>query len=115
VRQALRRLLVKPYLNGKGELPAHILDGAIEQTVENAVQHGDQSSHLALAPQAIRDILRRISAKVGGAENPVAVIASSGSRYFLRQITEPTLGNLVFLSPNEIPTEVKVVSLGVIQ
>jgi flagellar biosynthesis protein FlhA len=115
VRQALRRLLVKPYLNAKGDLPAYILDGMIEQMVEGAVQHNEQGSHLNLAPQSIRDILGRISAAVGAAENPVAVIASSGSRYFLRQIVEPTLRNVAFLSPNELPIEVKVLSLGVIQ
>ena len=48
-------------------------------------------------------------------ETPVAVIASSGSRYFLRQIAEPSLRNVAFLSHNEIPMEVKVLSLGVIQ
>lgn len=113
-RQALRRLLVKPYLNAKGELPAHILDASLEQMIENAVQHGEQSSHLAMAPQAIRDVLQRLATKTGPADTPVVVIASSGARYFLRQICEPTLRNLVFLSHNEVPIEVKVISLGVI-
>jgi flagellar biosynthesis component FlhA len=42
------------------------------------------------------------------------VITGSGARHFLRQIVEPSLGNLFFLSHNEVPTGVKVLSLGVI-
>jgi flagellar biosynthesis protein FlhA len=115
VRQAIRRTVVKPYLNSSGDLPAYFLDPSIEQTVESAVQHGEQSSHLSLAPQAIRDILNRIQQKVGSPETPVASVTSSGARYFLRQIAEASLAGVVFLSHNEVPAEVKVVSQGIIQ
>jgi flagellar biosynthesis component FlhA len=63
----------------------------------------------------LRDLLQRITQKVGHPEAPTVAIASSASRYFLRQIAEPTLRNLVFVGSNEIPAEVKIVSLGVIQ
>ena len=53
-RQAIRRLLVKPYLNTAGELPAYFLDFAMEQAVEGAVEHGELASHLNLAPQRLR-------------------------------------------------------------
>jgi flagellar biosynthesis protein FlhA len=115
VRQAMRRLVVKPYLNNRGELPAYILDGALEQAIESGVEHGEQNSHLTLSPGAIRDLLDRITGKLGNPEAPVAVIASSNSRHFLRQIAEPSLRNVFFLSHNEIPVETKVQSLGVIQ
>ena len=52
---------------------------------------------------------------VGSPETPVVALASTGSRYFLRQIVEAAMGNLMFLSHNEIPPGLKVVSLGVIQ
>ncbi|HJT88766.1 MAG TPA: flagellar biosynthesis protein FlhA [Bryobacteraceae bacterium] len=115
VRQAMRRIVVKPFLNAGGELPVYLLDAPLEQTVEAAVEHGEQNSHLTLNPAALRDVLRRITQKVGTPETPVAVVASSGSRYFFRQIAEPTLRNVFFLSHNEIPAETKIVSLGVIQ
>jgi len=79
------------------------------------VQHGEQNSHLTLEPQAIRSILQRIGQKVGNPETPVAAVASSGSRYFLRQMVEPNVRNLFFIAHNEIPSEIKIVSLGVIQ
>ena len=115
VRQCLRRILAKPYLNAGGDLPAYMLDAALEQTVESAVEHGEQNSHLTLGPSAIRDVLRRINLKVGNPEIPAVVIASSGSRYFFRQMVESTMRNVFFLAHNEIPNEVKVLSLGVIQ
>ncbi len=115
VRQSIRRTIVRPYLNSSGELAAYFVDASIEQTVESAVQHGEQSSHLNLAPQVIRDILSRIEQKVGSPETPVVAVTSTGARYFLRQIVEASRANVVFLSHNEVPSEVKVISQGVIQ
>jgi flagellar biosynthesis protein FlhA len=115
VRQAIRRTIVRPYLNSAGELPAYFVDASIEQSVESGVQHGEQSSHLSLAPQVIRDILNRIEQKVGSPETPVVAVTSTAARYFLRQIVEASRANVVFLSHNEIPAEVKVVSQGFIQ
>jgi flagellar biosynthesis protein FlhA len=115
VRQAIRRAVVQPYLNRTGELPAWFLDPAIEQGIEAAVEHGEQTSHLALAPQAIRDILNRVNGRVASAETPVVALTSSGARYFLRQIVEPVLPNLFFIAHNEVPPGVRVQSLGNIQ
>ena len=115
VRQALRRTLVKPYLDNHGNLPAYLLDPAIEQMVEASVQHGEQNSHATLAPPAIRDLVQKVVQKVGNPETPAIAMASAGSRYFLRQMVEPSVRNLFFIAHNEVPTELKIVSLGVIQ
>jgi flagellar biosynthesis protein FlhA len=115
VRQALRRSLVKPYLGPGGELPAYLLDPVLEQMVESSVQHGEQNSHASLSPAAIRDLLQKIAQKAGNPETPVVAIVSSGARYFLRQMVEPSVRNLFFIAHNELPMEVKIVSLGVIQ
>ncbi|MGE5645478.1 MAG: flagellar biosynthesis protein FlhA [Acidobacteriota bacterium] len=114
VRQAIRRMVVKPYLNQAGELPAYFIDPSLEQVVERAVEHAEFTSHLNLSPQAIRDLLDRIAKTTGTPESPVVAVASSGARCFLRQLVEPSIPNLHFLSHNEIPAGVKVVSLGVI-
>jgi flagellar biosynthesis protein FlhA len=115
VRQALRRTLVKGYLKPNGELAAYVLDPEIEQTIETAVQHGEQNSHLTLAPTAIRNLLQRIGQRVGNPETPIPVLASSGARHFLRQMVEPTMRNVFFIAHNEVPMETRIVSLGVIQ
>ncbi|HWC98019.1 MAG TPA: flagellar biosynthesis protein FlhA [Candidatus Sulfopaludibacter sp.] len=115
VRQTIRRTVVKPYLNRSGELAAWFLDPAIEQSIEGASEHGEQNSHLTLAPQALREILNRISTRVVAPEAPVAVITSTGARYFLRQITESSMPNLFFVAHNEIPPGLRIQTLGNIQ
>ena len=112
VRQAIRRAVIRPYLNRAGELPAWFVDPALERTVEAAVEHGEQTRHLTLAPQALRDILNRVSSRIVSAETPVVAVTSAGARYFLRQIVETSLPNLFFVSHNELPPGVRVPSLG---
>ncbi len=114
-RQAVRRLLVKPYLNAAGELPAFFVDSQIEQSIEGAIQYNENSSHLNLPPQRLREILDRVARSVGVTDSPVAAVTSSSARYFLRQMVEGQLPGLSLLSHNEIPPGVRVVSLGLIQ
>jgi flagellar biosynthesis protein FlhA len=115
VRQAIRRLLVKPYVNANGELPAYLLDANLEQAIESSVEHGELASHLNLAPQRLRDIVDRITRAVGAVETPTAIMTSSAARFFLRQMIEGTLPNLAVLSHNEVPSGMRVVSIGLVQ
>ncbi|HET8547911.1 MAG TPA: flagellar biosynthesis protein FlhA [Bryobacteraceae bacterium] len=115
VRQGIRRLVVKPYLNPNSELSAWFLDPAIEQSIEGAVEHADAMSHLSLPPQRIREIVEHIQRSVGAPEMPVVTLTTSGARFFLRQITENAIPNLMVIAHSEIPAGVKVVSLGLIQ
>lgn len=115
VRQSIRRVVVRPYLNTNGELAAWFLDQPIERIVESGVEHGESNSSLALAPGALRDLLERLQRAVGTPESPVVVITASSCRYFLRQAVESSMPNLFFLGHSEIPAGVKVISLGIIQ
>ena len=115
VRQAIRRMVVKPYLNPTGDLAAWFLDAALERAVEAAVEHGEQSSHLGMAPQAMRDLLDRLARKLNGAGAAQVVVTSTGARYFLRQVAETALRNTIFLSHPEIPAGTRVVPLGTVQ
>ncbi len=114
-RQAIRRMLVKPYLNPAGELPAFFVDSQIEQTVERAIEYNEQSSHINLPPQKIREILDKVTRTAGSTDSPMAVVTSTSARFYLRQMIEAQLPNLSILSHNEIPSGVKVVSMGLIQ
>jgi len=113
-RQAIRRSIVKPYLNAAGELAAYFLESTAEQAIEKTTEHGEQASSFSLDPQVMRDLLQRLSQKLVQPETPVVVIASAGARYFLRQMVEASLPNLFVLSHNEVPPGVRVVSLGVL-
>jgi flagellar biosynthesis protein FlhA len=115
VRQTIRRMVVKPYLNAKGDLPAYFLDGNLERAIETAVEHSENMSHLNLSPQKIREILDLIQRTVGAPDTAIVALTSSGSRYFLRQMAENSIRNLFVLAHSEVPAGVKVISLGTIQ
>ncbi|MDX2151332.1 MAG: flagellar biosynthesis protein FlhA [Bryobacteraceae bacterium] len=115
VRQSVRRMIVKPYLNPSGDLPAWFLDAPLERDVEGGVEHTENVSHLALAPQRIREIVDKIAQAVGAGETTAVLLTSSGARYFLRQMVEPSLPGLVVLSHNEVPPGVKVLALGIVR
>jgi flagellar biosynthesis protein FlhA len=114
-RQAIRRMLVKPYLSPTGELPAFFVEGQIEQTIERAIEYNEQSSHINLPPQKIKEILDKVTKAVGAGDSPTVVVTSSAARFYLRQMIEGQIPNLSVLSHNEIPPGVKVVSMGLIQ
>ena len=114
VRQALGRSIVQPFLGPKGDLPAYFFDASVEQAVEAAIEHGEHSSQINLAPQKIREILDRVSKRIPGPESPVVAVVSTGARYFMRQILEPSFRNVFVLSHSEIPPGTKVSSLGLI-
>ena len=115
VRQSIRRVVVKPYLNANSDLSAWFLDQQIERFVESGVEHGESNSSLALSPNALRDLLDRFNRAMGPLESPTVAITSSSCRYFLRQAVESSIPHLFFLAHSEIPAGIRVISLGVIQ
>jgi flagellar biosynthesis protein FlhA len=114
VRQSIRRGIVKQLVNGTGELPAYLVDPSLERSIESSVEHGEMNSVLTMAPEGVRDVLNRMGRKIAKPESAI-VITSAGSRYFLRQIVESSMPNLTVLSHNELPSDVKVRSRGVIE
>ena len=113
VRQSIRRAITQPLVNAQGELPAFLLDAALDRAVESTVEHGEWNSVASVSPDTITDILTRMKRRVEKTET-AALVTSSGTRYFLRQLIEASLPNLAVLSHNEIPPEIKVRSRGVI-
>jgi flagellar biosynthesis protein FlhA len=112
VRQAIRRQVVKPYLNDTGDLAGYFADPALEREIESAVEHAETASHVNLHPNAVRSILDRLGKN--GTDASMVLLTSSASRFFLRQIAETSMPNVTVLSHAEIPPGVRVRSLGVL-
>jgi flagellar biosynthesis protein FlhA len=83
--------------------------------VESAVEHSELNSVAAVSPQVARDLVSKIQRCVERPEIPVCVVASAGSRFFIRQLIETVLPNAWILSHNEVPAGLRVQSLGVIR
>lgn len=115
VRQALRRALVKPHLNANGELPVFFLDPELERAVEQAVEHGESTSHLNLPPQKVGELLEAARSAVSAGQSGWALLASSGARSFVRQMLEANHPQITVLSHGEVPPGTRVVSLGVLK
>ena len=63
----------------------------------------------------IRDVIARFERTIPKPESAVVVLVSSTVRYFMRQMMESSIPNLVFLSHNEVPPEVRVINMGAVQ
>ncbi len=114
VRQGLRRTIAHSIANAQGEISAYLIEPSIERSVESAVEHGELNSSLGMPPETAREIVTRFTRKIDKAESAV-VVASAGSRHFIRQLLEAALPNTTVLSHNEIPSEVKLRSRGLIE
>ena len=115
-RQALGRSICKPYQNIEGELPVFTISPDIEKNISDGVVHAEQGAYLALEPRQVKDIINRFRQTLenaGIAGSPV-VLCSATVRMYVRQLLERFMPSAAILSHNEIPSNVKVLSLGMV-
>ena len=115
-RQALGRTICKSYQNAEGELPVFTVSPDIEKNIADGVVHAEQGAYLALEPRQVKDIITRFRQTLenaGIAGNPV-VLCSANVRMYVRQLLERFMPSAAILSHNEIPSNVRVLSLGMV-
>jgi flagellar biosynthesis protein FlhA len=115
VRQAMRRTIVRPLLDREGKLAVYLLDAPLEKTIEEAVQHGEHTSHVHLSPQRVTELLAAVQNVAAQHPGGWTLLTSSGARFFVRQMLEANYPQATVLSHGEIPPGVRVVSLGVLR
>lgn len=124
IRQAMGRSLVQPLLDGEGVLRAFVLEPALEEEMvalldsEGALRMlGDGSQSVRGSGNFLRrivDSLKRLTGEVPTSAMPV-LLCSSPARFYLRRWLEPILPRITVLAPAELPADVRVRSLGMIQ
>ena len=116
VRQALSRSLTAPYLTPSQELPCLILGQEIEEALQKHLDRSQGFPQLIMPPEMARELVKRIQGAVekSGLKVQPIVLTSPDVRSHVKKLTERFLPQLVFLSVAEIPSAVKVISLGVI-
>ncbi len=117
VRQALSRQLVKPYVTGKNGLPTLVLGGELENSLASKIQKINQVEQLIIEPEEARVLMDKIKStidKAGLKVQPI-LLCSSIVRHHLRQLTERFLPDLVILSASEVPKNIRIASLGVVE
>jgi flagellar biosynthesis protein FlhA len=117
-RQALGRGLIRPLLDGKGELRVVTLDSSIEEECMRAANSGaGQLSSTGLQISVARRVLDSLRASFGDqiAEAAPVLLCASPGRFYLRRLLEPFLPKVVVISPSEIPAMTMVQSVGIVR
>lgn len=116
-RQGLARHICKPLIDQTGALKVLSLNPTLEQMLGNALQKIDGSTNLALDPNSASKLLERIRAKIEEVMNlgyhPI-ILCSSALRLSIKRLTERIAPRLTVLAYQEIPTSVKLESIGLI-
>jgi flagellar biosynthesis protein FlhA len=116
VRHALSRSISAGHLQNDGTLPVITMDRKVEETIQNAIQHRERGSYLALDPKAaqkILDSLNTLLTSFTGGQQPVLLVLPQ-IRPHVRRLTERYLPNLAVLSHNEITSQVRIQSIGTV-
>ena len=120
-RQALSRRLVRPLLDGDGQLPVLLLDPALEEEIL-ATLSPDSANRLLAAQTAPRvPVLRRLTDSVRqliGSASAVALpvlLCPSPARYHVKRWLEPVLPRLAVVAAGEIPPEIRLRPVGTVR
>lgn len=117
VRNALKRTIVKRYLNPQGKLEVVTIHPELEELIGNNVQRTMGGSMPVLKPNAINQIFDSLSktsneAMLNGSQ-PV-ILASPRIRVALRNLIAFNFPNIGVLSINEIPNDVEIEAIGLV-
>ncbi len=118
VRQALARSIVQRYVGSDRVLHVMTLAPALERAIGDAVHRTEDGAVLALEP----GLAQRLLGKLAEVAEPFALqgrqpvlLCSTGIRGHLRRFLERFLPSMVLLAPAEIPSTVRLQSLGVVR
>jgi flagellar biosynthesis protein FlhA len=120
-RQALGRRLIQPLLDGEGQLPVLLLDGALEEEILATLQPETGQRMLAAAAspatpvvRRLADSLRRLIPSASAAALPVLLVPSP-ARYHVKRWLEPVMPRLAVVAAGEIPAEIRLRPVGTVR
>jgi flagellar biosynthesis protein FlhA len=113
-RGALNRSITKALVNDQGELPVITLAPQWEERLNQAVVRSDSGTYLAVDAGTFEQLVKILT---DSCQKTMAsqwiLLCSSGLRFHLRKLIERFMPQLSVVSPNDIPPNVQIVSLGV--
>ncbi|MGO8757414.1 MAG: flagellar biosynthesis protein FlhA [Terracidiphilus sp.] len=120
-RQALGRRLVRPLLDGEGQLPVLLLDPDLEEEILNTLS--PETGQRLLASQAnpgtplvrrLTDSVRQLIGANSAAVLPV-LLCPSPARYHVKRWLEPVAPRLAVVAAGEIPPEIRLRPAGTVR
>ena len=117
VRQAMSRTITRQYQTPDGVLPLVALAQEMEDQIASSIQNTPHGSYLGLDPEMAQGIIHGIEAQMERFTSlnyqPI-LLCSPLVRSHVKKLTERFIPNLVVLSHNEISTDVRIESLGMV-
>ncbi len=117
-RKGLSRSITTKYTVEDGTVPTISLSSGLEELVANSLIQTEQGIQLVMDPrtaqQMISDIARAIERHPEFAGQPI-LLTSPTVRRHIRRLTERFIPQLVVLSHNELTSEARVTSLGIVE
>jgi flagellar biosynthesis protein FlhA len=122
VRQSLGRALIHPLLDGEGSLRVLMLEPTLEADLLNTFDPkgplllGDGARAGAMPVDFLRRLVESVKRLTGGASTSAlpVLLCPSPARYHVRRWLEPFLPKVTVLAPAEIPSEIRVRSMGTV-
>jgi type III secretion protein V len=115
VRMNLKRYIAHKFGNGQPVLAVYLLDPVIEQAIQAGIKHAASGSKLSLDPevsQGIMEAFRRAFGRIDPATSRPLVLAQMEVRYFAKRLLSFEFPNVVVLSFQELPPDVRVQPIG---
>jgi flagellar biosynthesis protein FlhA len=120
-RMALGRRLVRPLLDGEGQLPVLLLAPALEEEILSTLAPESNQRLLAANVQPgtplvrrLTDSLRQLIGTSSAAALPV-LLCPSPARYYVKRWLEPVMPRLAVVAAGEIPSEVRLRPVGTVR
>jgi flagellar biosynthesis protein FlhA len=120
-RQAMGRRLIQPLLDGDGQLPALLLDAALEEEILTCLSPEPAQMPLPTAnvprPPLVRrlaDSLRQLIGAASSSALPVLLVPSP-ARFYVKRWLEPVLPRLAVVAAVEIPPEIRLRAVGTVR
>ncbi len=114
-RAGLSRSITKPLLNESGELPVISLSPEWETRLKEAMVKGEGGAYLALDSGGFEQLIQGVTDVCQNlATSQWTLLCSSGVRHHLRKLVERFIPQLTIVSPNDIPPNLQIVSIGVV-
>jgi flagellar biosynthesis protein FlhA len=113
-RGALNRSITKALVNEQGELPVITLAPRWEDKLNQSVVRGESGAYLAVDANTFEQLVKVLTeACQKTMASQWTLLCSSALRFHMRKLIERFLPQLAVISPNDIPPNVQIISLGV--
>jgi flagellar biosynthesis protein FlhA len=114
-RAALCRSITKGLVNDKGELPVITLSPEWESQLSASLTRSDAGTYLGIDAKSFERLVQSLTdacQKLSTSSN--TLLCSSTLRFHVRKLIERFIPQLTVISPNDIPPNLQIVSIGVV-